>query len=100
MGKLLWGNYFFAFALAVDFIVGVFALAEAFASLFCVAEDSDISCFAVPSFAVAFGVAAAKLDAAPPTSDPATRRVTNTFFIFYYLSVDTGLNEYKVGFLD
>ena len=79
-GEFTAGNYlvFLAFAVAIGLTV---ALAEAFASFFCVEEDSDISCFAVPSLAVAFGVAAAKLDAAPPTSVPATRRLTSTFFM-------------------
>ena len=95
---LLGENYLVALVVAVfiGFVFEVIVLVV-FASVFCVVEVSDISCFAVPSLAVVaapvigftdgLAVAAAKLDVAPPTSDPATRSVKSTFFMVC-LSVD------------
>jgi hypothetical protein len=95
---LLGENYLVALVVAVAIGLAVFIgfvfeviVLVVFASVFCVVEVSDISCFVVPSLAVVaapvigftdgLAVAAAKLDVAPATSDPATRSVKSTFFM-------------------
>ena len=62
-------------------------------SAFWVPEDSDISCFAVPSFAPdppdtwGFGVAASDVEV-EATSDAAINTASDTFFIFTFRGKD------------